>query len=890
MSRHAAVAVWLALLLGAAGAGENGPAAKVDLAKLPVNQWAELPGAIGRRGSPQLVYNPELKRFMLLGGDVGWREYPKPHPYDVLALEASFGRWENWLPEGKNWGPKFGDCKAPGWKNERWLLTDREGNTRPSLVRYTGAKWYHLSCYDPDGRRFYFYVHGSTFSYDPAARKWTDHKPATHPTKALGGLLLWGSTCFDAVNKKVFLFGGGNITSERGDLGTWTYDPAGNAWEQLKFESDAIGAPGGRAADLAGEAKRLAELLRARYYRAELTEHRKVKLGGAAGKLADAVAKLERDLAAARAKADAHEKKQIDWALGDLARSRSALGKVKGAASGSFAAGTLADADVARRALDAARDALALQPPPRALSRLAYDASAEKIVLFGGDRLDMLYADTWVFDCRTKRWKEQRPATGPAPRGGHALVYLPKSRRVLLFGGYTYTSTRDYCGAQWKNHPFQMWVYGAAKNEWKLLPHSGKKMPSATAVAASDDDTVLAVQSVRYRPAITWACRVDASAASAPTAGVAPGTITRRTGPYTPELYDSAPKPDAAAAEARLKALPANKWTEIVPPQKPWLDRCWGTITYSPDHDVIMHWSGGHSSHCGTEVVRYHPGIDRWSLATDSEQPWGFVYSNDGTPGQHSFAGRPWMTGHTYSSYGYDPVLRRMVKAGKRDYTYFFDPATGEWDGHEKGNPFIGSYYTANVITTPKGAACWAAQIRDRVKSGLWLMDAKTRTWKALPLKGELPRISPDRHGACYEAKRDRILFFSSFAKGDVTAYDFKTGEAKALGPAGKEKATVSSREAIYLENCDMVLIGAHVTGPDGKMLMPVYDCAKNRWLGVDLGGANPVGRRGKKTAFNNSVGLAYDPKRKLIWSLGQRSQIAVLRFDPKTADLRELE
>ncbi len=904
MSRGIAVQLgcWVLLAGAAARAGETDTSAvKVDLARLSANRWTRLDSAkVGKRGNPPLFYDASGKRFTIAGGNVGWRGYPKPHPYDVLALDPATARWENRLPNGKNWGPKIGDCKAPGWKSEHWMLTDREGNTRPSLVTYRGNYLYMQYAYDGDTKKCYFYNRGSTYSYDPAARVWKDLKPASHPGKALGGMLLWGSMCYDPVNRKVLLFGGGNLLSERGGPGTWTYDPASNVWEQVKFESKALEKPGAEAAKLAGRAKKLVELLRARYYRAELAGHKKAKLNETAGKLADAVAKIEKDLGAAKGNADAHEKKQIDWALADLARSRSALGKVKGAAGGSFAASTLADADAARRALAAAAGALALQPPPRALSRMVYDAAAKKIVLFGGDRLDLLYADTWIFDCKARRWKEQRPKLSPSPRAGHALAYLPKSKRVLLFGGYHYTSTRDYCGSQYRNHPFQMWVYQTTRNEWKLLPHAGgaKEVPSGGKAGrvfptvADEEDLVMALELPGHYDCqpLTWVCRVDASRAGAASGGVAPGTVTRRKGPYTPELYDSAPKPDPAAAEARLKALPANKWVGITPPKKPWLDRCWGTICYSPDHDVIMHWSGGHSSHCGTEVVRYHPGLNRWSLATHSEQPVGFVYGNDGTPGQYSFAGRPWMTGHTYSSYGYDPVLKRMVKAGKRDHTYFYDPATGEWDGHRKGNPFIGSFYTATVVTTPKGAVVWAAQLRDRVKSGLWLMDKGSRTWKALPLKGTLPRISPDRHGACYDSKRDRILFFSSFAKGNVTAYEFKTGEAKALSPAGKEKATASSREAIYIEHCDMVLIGAHVKGPGGAMLMPVYDCAGNAWLGADLSGANPVSRRGKKAAFNNSVGLEYDPKRKLIWSLGQRSQVGVLKFDSKTAALKPLK
>ncbi|HEX5273087.1 MAG TPA: hypothetical protein VFW33_21470 [Gemmataceae bacterium] len=36
--------------------------------------------------------------------------------------------------------------------------------------------------------------------------------------------------------------------------------------------------------------------------------------------------------------------------------------------------------------------------PQRANSRLVYDPEAKKVLLFGGDALDHLLADTWAFD------------------------------------------------------------------------------------------------------------------------------------------------------------------------------------------------------------------------------------------------------------------------------------------------------------------------------------------------------------------------------------------------------------------------------------------------------------------------------------------------------------
>ena len=51
------------------------------------------------------------------------------------------------------------------------------------------------------------------------------------------------------------------------------------------------------------------------------------------------------------------------------------------------------------------------------------------------------------------------------------------------------------------------------------------------------------------------------------------------------------------------------------------------------------------------------------------------------------------------------------------------------------------------------------------------------------------------------------------------------------------------------------------------------------------LAGDDPVG----KGNFNNSMGLMYDPTRKLVWAVDTNSVVYVLRLDLKTADLRPL-
>jgi hypothetical protein len=898
-----AMVAWIAVLVLLAEARRPAPALADSPA--PANQWVQLDQArIGPRSDPALVYDGEGKRFLVLGGGIAWPIYGiAPHPFDDLALNLSAGQWENLFPTGKDWGPRFGDSRAPGFKDEHFALTDKEGNVRPNLATYRGVNYYDQYAYDSDRRQVYFHARGHTFSYDPAKRTWRDLAPAKSPT---GGPdhppLLWGSLCYDPVNKRVLLFGGGNVQTERGDTGTWTYDPDANTWRPLEFKSAVLDGPRGFCQDLHVRAKRLAQSVRARYFLAELPEHKRIKLDESAASLAINAVLLRDELTESLRGADKHEQLQIAWATAEIDAALPKLEELSKLLAREASVPAIQAAEAVKESLRAACDSLALEPPQRALSRLVYDPVNRQIVLFGGDQLDRLLADTWVFNCAAQRWLEKRPPLGPSPRGGHALACLPKARKILLFGGYTYTSSTDYCGGQFAALPFEMWSYDPAANAWTLLTRqeNNKNVPYQDAfymsftthpAAADPNDLVVAIgqgRGTQARDADTWVCQIDATrsdAAGTAKHGVMPRTVTERKGPFVPSFFDEAPPPDAVAAEARLKTLPANTWVKLEPERRPNLDRCWGTAVYSPNHDVLMHWNGGHSSHCGTEVVCYHPGIDRWSLSTASEQPLEFVYTNDGTPGQWSFQKRPWMAPHTYKSYGYDPVLKRMLFAGKGELTYVFDPAGGDWERRTVPNPFDGEMFTVTLCATPKGAVAWAKLLTDRTDSGLWRMDATSRTWKALPLTGKLPPQSPDQHGLAYDAKRDRLLCFSGTAEGsggEVVAYDCQRGEAKPQRPAGRQQAALPSRETVYLPDADLVLIQAQVAGQ--RWL--AYDCAKNAWLGVKLAGPDLIGDQ----TFNNSLGLAYDPNRQLVWALGQHSEVWALRFDRRTADLQPLE
>src|SRR5262249_59441661 len=101
-------------------------------------------------------------------------------------------------------------------------------------------------------------------------------------------------------------------------------------------------------------------------------------------------------------------------------------------------------------------------PTERANSRLCYDPANKKVVLFGGDQLDQLLADTWTFDVVAQKWEQKKPARGPSPRAGHALLWLPKAKKVLLLGGYGYTSAGGYGGRLYRRLPPETGVYDTA--------------------------------------------------------------------------------------------------------------------------------------------------------------------------------------------------------------------------------------------------------------------------------------------------------------------------------------------------------------------------------------------------------------------------------------------
>lgn len=83
-------------------------------------------------------------------------------------------------------------------------------------------------------------------------------------------------------------------------------------------------------------------------------------------------------------------------------------------------------------------------PGPRSDASLAYDASRQRVVLFGGRAgqfpNETIRTDTWEWDGGS--WT-QRATTGPSPRVHQSMAYDRARQRVVLYGGFSVVSNQE---------------------------------------------------------------------------------------------------------------------------------------------------------------------------------------------------------------------------------------------------------------------------------------------------------------------------------------------------------------------------------------------------------------------------------------------------------------
>jgi len=388
-------------------------------------------------------------------------------------------------------------------------------------------------------------------------------------------------------------------------------------------------------------------------------------------------------------------------------------------------------------------------------------------------------------------------------------------------------------------------------------------------------------------------------------AGVAPGAILVRGVGFDPAWYEDVPPPDPAAVEARLKALPANRWVDMKPPREH-VERDWGTTVLDTRRDQLLHWGGGHCTHFGTDVAHYSIATNRWHILHTPELPFEHCYNSGGAPAP-ALTVRPWAP-HTYLGYAMDPATGLLVWAGgHRSYrmtcpsgTWLYDAATYRWQAGELKS--LGGWFDPNtvktcMVATPHGIAVWACkQAGYGGPSGLWLADVAGSVYR--PVAGTARDDTTtypasafgDQHGIAYDSKRDRVLMFH-FGIADrhkIWTTDLTTNKVTVLTPKHSEafpKDAAMAREATYIPDADLVII---CSGGKPTQHTLVYDCAADAWL--RMVGAFDVAENGRPSmSYSVNSGVEWDARRKLLWHVSARGEVHAMRFDRPTANLQPL-
>ena len=523
---------------------------------------------------------------------------------------------------------------------------------------------------------------------------------------------------------------------------------------------------------------------------------------------------------------------------------------------------------------------LGLQPSGRIIPGMAYDAGERKIVLFGGDDLARCLNDTWVYDCRTRTWTEVKPKTMPQARAGHAMVYVPEQKAVFMAGGYA---------GGWRTLK-DVWVFETAKNEWTRL---GFDLPIESGSAAADYDpkrglVLMAIypQPRSNRRVPVYTLRLDVASAPKPAAEPSDPVKDWHCKAWTrwpsllPEEWEAGvnTRGDLAQQRAELLALPANAWVRRRPPVSVPV-RGWGSAIYDPKTHTGFLWGGGHGGYWGSDISEYDLLANRWGgMADPTKYAPIWLHGMAGGPPGVSFGGWSLLPCHARKSYGVDPLSDTVVNFIGDVYSpkhHLFFANIGRCPGA------YGFSDQVAFVTAPHG-------VYGYVNGMLHRADVKGGRWREVAKGGP-----PDHHEfnhMCYDAKRDRILYFV-FKTADVWSFDFRSKKWSEEKPTGG-KPPKAPGDSTYIADLDAALLvfsEAETAAEKKPERLWFYKCDERKWYWAPHVGA---------AAFPNTTSLdhspAYDPELKLVvrfYHADSKWQgVQVLRLDPAALRMTPME
>lgn len=345
--------------------------------------WTKLTGNTIPRGTGQATsFDPLRGEIVTFGGtsafnnavggattilrDTQWRGTAlinRPAPRSLGAFQTDPVNSNIWLFGGLGESGTFYHGDLWGYRDGQWYFV-------PSTEGPSDACETPLSAFDTDRSRLVVVCSGAAvFEFDGTTwKKFPDVKPVP-PVRRWSGLV------YDQKQKKTILFGGYNASAYRND--TWSWN--GTAWTELKIDND--DRPPHRA-------------VMAMWY--DPLQQKTIVYGGVGrSSLNEKVTRYD-DM----------------WAFDGAKWAKLTPGTTPGARLG---------------------------------AQIAVNPSTKKLLLFGGlvaepidkDSIRQFFADdTWEWDGAASRWTKLQPAHVPDARENGGMAWDPTAQQLVLFGGY----------------------------------------------------------------------------------------------------------------------------------------------------------------------------------------------------------------------------------------------------------------------------------------------------------------------------------------------------------------------------------------------------------------------------------------------------------------------
>lgn len=585
----------------------------------PVNGWVKLEGkTVSPYVYSQPLYVPCRKQVLHWGAVTG-SDAPAN---DVRALDVLRGAW---VSDSSSTDPKeLARARAAGLgvtsSGRGGMLAD--GSPAPSMI-INGV------CYDSKRNRLIYVMKGLTAAYDPVAKKWQDLKAEVEltghladwpdlpyaryerglrPEKEYRGERIPGAppvygagVCYDPVNDEVVLFPhwGGQNTDLRAatgrvsaHTGTWVYSCKENFWRRA---SPSLGSPERRKARrfVIETLARVSQALDATWQlRRQPDREQQAEQKKAVRTLFEEAQNAAETLPVAARK--------------PFADTLVVLKATTVAAEAGKLVEVMRSGAEALRMLEGILDGpLRVEPPPRCATPLVYDPRNRVIVLFGGHggpvRTDLGAKDHPTDSIGlndtwlydgTRKQWREVPCQNRPPVQREPLLVYDEKSGLVLL------VTRGLDGM--KNPVATLWSFDVARGEWSKRHEAAWKGDVRGGAGLALDANARAL--VLTQGAETSLFRLDLD--------VLPATPAPA---WTPPPASRSPvvPADEASWIARLNDLPPNRWVHPQPPREA-EDRGWGTLAYDAERGLVVYFGGGHSTYQVNDVALYAPGANRW--------------------------------------------------------------------------------------------------------------------------------------------------------------------------------------------------------------------------------------------------------------------------------------